>query len=134
MKHQSLFIRAVVILMAGLFFTTQAKAASKPNIIVIMADDLGYGDIGCYGAKAKNLRTPHIDRLAARGLRFTSGYCSASTCTPTRFSFLTGKYAFRQNNTGIAPPNGPAIIQPGVVTLPSLLKRAGYKTAVRVNK
>ena len=75
-----------------------------------MADDLGFGDIGCYGAKPKNLKTPHIDKLAANGLRFTSGYCSASTCTPTRFSFLTGKYAFRQSNTGIAPPNGPAII------------------------
>ncbi|MAE30701.1 MAG: arylsulfatase [Verrucomicrobiales bacterium] len=108
----------------------QAAKAEKPNIIVIMADDLGYWDIGCYGAKPKNLKTPHIDRLAANGLRFTSGYCSASTCTPTRFSFLTGKYAFRQKNTGIAPPNGPAIIQPGVETLPSLLKRAGYATAV----
>jgi len=130
MKHQSLFIRAVVILTAGLFFVTQAKAADKPNIIVIMADDLGYGDIGCYGAKPKNLKTPHIDKLAAGGIRFTSGYCSASTCTPTRFSFLTGKYAFRQAGTGIAPPNGPAVIKPGPETLPSLLKKAGYKTAV----
>jgi len=108
----------------------QAAKTDKPNIIVIMADDLGYGDIGCYGAKPENLKTPNIDRLAANGLQFTNGYCSASTCTPTRFSFLTGKYAFRQNNTGIAPPNGPAIIQPGVETLPSLLKRAGYTTAV----
>ena len=108
----------------------QAAKTVKPNIIVIMADDLGYGDIGCYGAKPENLKTPNIDKLAANGLQFTNGYCSASTCTPTRFSFLTGKYAFRQNNTGIAPPNGPAIIQPGVETLPSLLKRAGYKTAV----
>ena len=108
----------------------QAAKTDKPNIIVIMADDLGYGDIGCYGAKPENLKTPNIDRLAANGLQFTNGYCSASTCTPTRFSFLTGKYAFRQNNTGIAPPNGPAIIQPGVETLPSLLKSAGYTTAV----
>ena len=133
MKHQSVFFvltRAVVILTAGLFFTTQAGAASKPNIIVIMADDLGYGDVGCYGAKPKNLKTPHIDKLAANGLKFTSGYCSASTCTPTRFSFLTGKYAFRQKGTGIAPPNSPAVIQPGPETLPSLLKKGGYKTAV----
>ena len=95
-----------------------------------MADDLGYGDVGCYGAKPKNLKTPHIDKLAKGGVRFTSGYCSASTCTPTRFSFLTGKYAFRQEGTGIAPPNGPAVIKPGPETLPSLLKKAGYKTAV----
>ena len=74
--------------------------------------------------------TPSIDRLASEGVRFTSGYCSASTCTPTRFSLLTGTYAFRQKGTGIAPPNGPAIIKPGTETLPSILKRAGYATAV----
>ena len=133
MKHQTVFLfltRFAVILMGGLFFTVPANAAEKPNIIVIMADDLGYGDVGCYGAKPKNLKTPHIDKLAAGGIRFTSGYCSASTCTPTRFSFLTGKYAFRQAGTGIAPPNGPAVIKPGPETLPSLLKKAGYKTAV----
>ncbi|MFC5457819.1 sulfatase family protein [Prosthecobacter fluviatilis] len=103
-------------------------AAPPPNIIVIMADDLGYGDLGCYGAKT--LQTPNIDQLAAEGLRFTSGYCSASTCTPTRFSFLTGTYAFRQKGTGVAPPNGPALIQPGTTTIASLMKQAGYATAV----
>ncbi|MFM2199362.1 MAG: Arylsulfatase [Verrucomicrobiota bacterium] len=101
---------------------------SKPNIIVIMADDLGYGDLSCYGASV--FKTPNIDKLAAQGRRFTSGYCSASTCTPTRFSLLTGTYAFRAKNTGIAPPNGPAIIRPGTTTLPSLLQQAGYRTAV----
>jgi arylsulfatase A-like enzyme len=104
------------------------SAPVKPNIIVIMADDLGYGDLSCYGAT--EVKTPHIDQLAAEGLRFTSGYCSASTCTPTRFSFLTGTYAFRQKGTGVAPPNGPALIQPGTATIASLLKSAGYATAV----
>ncbi|MEN9019192.1 MAG: sulfatase-like hydrolase/transferase [Verrucomicrobiaceae bacterium] len=103
-------------------------AAEKPNIVVIMADDMGYGDVSCYGATA--LQTPHIDKLAAEGRRFTSGYCSASTCTPTRYSLLTGTYAFRQEGTGIAPPNSPAVIKPGSETLPSLLKKAGYATAV----
>ncbi|MDP6340132.1 MAG: arylsulfatase [Candidatus Marinimicrobia bacterium] len=103
---------------------------SKPNIIVIMADDLGYGDVGTYGAKPENIKTPNIDKLAEGGLKFTSGYCSASTCTPTRYSFLTGSYAFRKKGTGIAPPNAPAIIQPGTETIASLLKKAGYKTAV----
>jgi arylsulfatase A len=113
-----------------LFFCSLSPLFSneKPNIIVIMADDLGYGDIGCNGATA--LKTPHIDKLAAEGVRFTNGYCSASTCTPTRFSLLTGTYAFRQKNTGIAPPNGPAIIRPGTETLASILKKAGYATAV----
>lgn len=100
----------------------------KPNIIVIMADDLGYGDVSCYGATA--LKTPNIDRLASEGIRFTSGYCSASTCTPTRYSLLTGNYAFRKKGSGIAPPNAPAIIKPGTTTIASLLKKAGYTTAV----
>jgi len=111
-----------------LLFVNQRAQAEKPNVIVIMADDLGYGDVSCYGAT--ELKTPHIDRLAAEGLRFTSGYCSASTCTPTRYSFLTGTYAFRGKQTGIAPPNAPAIIKPGVETVASILKRDGYATAV----
>ena len=103
-------------------------AADKPNIVVIMADDLGYGDLSCYGATA--IKTPNIDALAASGLQFTNGYCSASTCTPTRYSFLTGTYAFRKKGTGIAPPNSPAIIQPDVPTIASLLMQAGYRTSV----
>ena len=104
------------------------KRIEKPNIIVIMADDLGYGDVGAYGAKAENVKTPNIDKLAEGGIKFTSGYCSASTCTPTRYSFLTGSYAFRKKNTGIAPPNAPAIIKPGTETIATVLKKAGYAT------
>ncbi|MEL6896706.1 MAG: sulfatase-like hydrolase/transferase, partial [Planctomycetota bacterium] len=100
----------------------------RPNVLVIMADDLGYGDVGCYGAT--RVKTPNIDQLASEGIRFTSGYCSASTCTPTRYSFLTGNYAFRRPNTGIAPPNSPAIIAAGTPTIASSLKSVGYQTAV----
>ena len=103
-------------------------AADKPNVIVIMADDLGYGDISANGATA--LKTPNIDRLAAEGLRFTSGYCSASTCTPTRYSFLTGSYAFRRKGTGVAPPNGHLVVPPETFTIADIAKAAGYKTAV----
>ena len=106
----------------------QATAKSTPNIVVIMADDLGYGDLSCYGAT--NIETPNIDRLAANGIRFTDGYCSASTCTPTRYSLLTGNYAFRTRGTGIAPPNSPALITPGTETIASILQRGGYRTAV----
>jgi len=129
----------ILLLLASVLTHAAAAAGSRnevetagghPNIIVIMADDLGYGDVGCYGAKPENIRTPHIDQLAKEGLRFTSGYCSASTCTPTRYAFLTGTYAFRRKGTGIAPPNSPALIQPGTVTLPTLLRKAGYRTAV----
>ena len=110
-------------------FPAGSRAADRPpNVVVIMADDLGWGDLSCYGATA--VRTPNVDRLAREGLRFTNGYCSASTCTPTRYSFLTGEYAFRRHGTGIAPPNAPAIIQPGVPTIASVLQQAGYATAV----
>ena len=105
-----------------------ADAVPPPNVVVILADDVGYGDVSCYGAT--EIATPNIDRLAAEGTRFTSGYCSASTCTPTRFSLLTGMYAFRQEGTGIAPPNSPALIPPETTTLPSLLRQAGYRSAV----
>ena len=76
------------------------------------------------------LQTPNIDRLATSGVRFTDGYCSASTCTPTRYSFLTGNFAFRTPGTGVAPPNSPALILPGTETVASILKRGGYRTAV----
>ncbi len=105
-----------------------AATPESPNIIVIMADDLGYGDVSCNGATA--LQTPNIDQLASEGIRFTDGYCSASTCTPTRYSFLTGDYAFRTAGTGIAAPNAPAIIKPGTETIASLLGQAGYATGV----
>ena len=115
-----------LLLLLGLAATLHA--AERPNIIVIMADDMGYGDVSIYGAT--RVQTPHIDQLAKEGVRFTSGYCTASTCTPTRYSFLTGEYAFRREGTGIAPPNGPAVIPGGTETVASLLKRAGYATAV----
>jgi arylsulfatase A-like enzyme len=112
-----------------LAFVIPAYAApEKPNVIVIMADDLGYGDLSCYGATG--FETPNIDRLASEGLRFTDGYCTASTCTPTRYSFLTGTYAFRKKGTGIAPPNSPAIIAGGTHTIASMMKSVGYRTAV----
>lgn len=115
----------VVVLLATL---APLLAAEKPNVIVIMADDLGYGDISANGATA--LKTPNIDRLAAEGLRFTSGYCTASTCTPTRYSFLTGNYAFRRKGTGVAPPNGHLVIPPDTFTIADIAKAAGYETAV----
>lgn len=121
-------IRCIVVaFLLTLFTTFTVRGAEHPNIIVIIADDLGYGDLSCYGAT--ELQTPNIDKLASQGLLFRSGYCSASTCTPTRYSLLTGNYAFRRPGTGIAPPNGPAIIRPGTTTIASLLKQAGYATA-----
>lgn len=98
-----------------------------PNIIIIYADDLGYGDLGCYGAKG--VKTPNIDKLAKNGLRFTDAHSTASTCTPSRFSILTGSYAFR-NNAAILPGDAPLLIRPETSTIANMLQKAGYTTAV----
>jgi len=121
-------IRRLPFLVSVLALIVSVRAADQPNVIVIMADDLGYGDLSAYGATA--FKTPHIDQLAAEGIRFTSGYCTASTCTPTRYSFLTGSYAFRRKGTGIAPPNGKLVVPPDAVTIADLARTAGYRTAV----
>lgn len=118
----------LLVVVSSWSFQSTANAATPPNIVLIYGDDVGYGDVGCYGAKT--IPTPNIDRLADNGLRFTSGYCTSATCTPSRYSMLTGEYAWRKKGTGIAPPNGTALIKPGRVTLASLLKEAGYATAV----
>ncbi len=98
------------------------------NIVLILADDLGWGDVSCYGAKA--VATPNVDRLAREGLRFTDAHASAATCTPTRYALLTGEYAWRKKGTGIATGDAALLIEPGRVTLPSVLKRSGYTTGV----
>lgn len=100
----------------------------KPNILIIYADDLGYGDVSCNGAT--KITTPNIDRLAKQGLRFTNAHCSSATSTPSRYSLLTGEYAWRKKGTGIARGNAPAIIQPGRTTIASVMKNAGYTTGV----
>ncbi|MFB6454905.1 arylsulfatase [Chitinophaga sp. Hz27] len=105
-----------------------AYAQQKPNIIVIYADDLGYGDISCYGMK--KIHTPNIDKLAQQGVKFTNGYATSATCTPSRYGILTGRYPWRQKNTGIAPGDAPLIIPTDHKTLPAMLQDAGYKTAV----
>lgn len=105
----------------------EKTTATPPNIVIIYADDLGYADLGSYGAIG--VETPHIDKLAINGLRFTDGHCTAATCTPSRYSLLTGSYAFR-NNAAILPGDAPLLIRPGTPTLASLLQRAGYATGV----
>ncbi|MES2923942.1 MAG: arylsulfatase [Verrucomicrobiota bacterium] len=119
-------MRKIPLLLASFWAAAAAIAAERPNVVVIYCDDLGYGDVGCYGATG--VETPNIDRLAKDGLRFTDGYCASATCTPSRFSLLTGKYAFRQAGTGVLPGDAPLIIKPGTTTLPSVFKQAGYAT------
>ena len=107
------------------------SAAEQPNILVILADDVGWGDAGCYGAT--KVRTPNIDRLAREGIRFEDGHASAAVCTPTRYSLITGQYSWRKSavglNKGVASGMSPLLIPTSMGTAPGLLKRAGYKTA-----
>lgn len=102
------------------------SAVSSPNIIIIEADDLGYGDLSCYGATA--LHTPGMDRLANEGLRFTNGYSTAATSTPSRYSLLTGMYPWSNTDARILPGNAALIIDTKRVTLPKIMKQAGYVT------
>jgi arylsulfatase A-like enzyme len=105
----------------------KGKVTGKPNIILIYADDLGFGDVSCYGAT--KVHTPNIDRLAAQGVRFTNAHASSATCTPSRYSILTGQYAWRKKGTGIAPGDAALIIDTAHITIPSLLQKAGYQSA-----
>ena len=113
---------------AFLLSSHQSSAQQKPNVIIINADDLGYGDLSCYGAT--KIHTPNIDKLAAQGIRFTNGHSSAATCTPSRYSLLTGKYAWRKSGTGILPGDAVLIIPTDTLTLPKLFKQAGYATGI----
>lgn len=122
------FVLAVVGLASINMGDAAAQEDSPPNIVFIYADDLGYGDIGCYGAT--RIPTPNLDRLAKEGLLFRDAHSPAATCTPSRFALMTGQYAFRKPGTGVLPGNADLIIEPGQLTLPLMLKRAGYITAV----
>ena len=93
-----------------------AAGGDRPNIVLIYADDLGYGDVSAYGATA--VQTPNIDRLAREGLRFTDAHSAAATCTPSRYALLTGEYAWRRPGTGVLPGDAALIIEPGRTTLP----------------
>lgn len=106
---------------------SQRAIQKQPNILVILADDLGYGDVSCYGAK--HISTPNIDRLAKEGLRFTNGFATSATCTPSRYALLTGIYPWRKK-AAVLPGDAPLIIDPASETLPKMLQNAGYKTGV----
>ena len=103
---------------------------SRPNVLLILADDLGYGDVSCYNDESK-VPTPNLDRLALEGMRFTDAHSPATVCTPSRYSLMTGRMAFRAPNGGtvFTGVGGPSLIEPGRLTLPGMLKQQGYATA-----
>lgn len=108
--------------------TKQKEELQKPNVVIIYLDDLGYGDLSCYGAT--NFKTPNIDALAEGGIRFTDAYASSATCTPSRYALLTGVYPWRNKSAKILPGTAPLIIDTNQLTLPKMMKEEGYQTAV----
>ncbi len=132
MKHLSNLLPYLpsAILLAGCGNHSKQAAPSsqlqKPNVIYLISDDLGIGDLSCYGAT--KVSTPNIDRLAGQGMQFTNAYATSSTSTPSRFGLLTGMYPWRQENTGIAPGNSELIIDTACVTMADMFKEEGYCT------
>jgi len=109
---------------------TQAAGPKKPNIVVILADDFGYGSLNCYGADRKLIRTPHLDRLAKEGIRFTDANTPSSVCSPTRYGLITGRYCWRTTlKYEVLATTAPLHIEPERLTVASLLKAEGYRTA-----
>lgn len=105
-----------------------ATVSAKPNIVVILSDDVGYGDLSCYGATA--VKTPRLDELASRGLRFTDAHTDAATCTPSRYALLTGSYGWRHDGVAILPGDADLLIGEKQATVATILKSAGYHTGL----
>ncbi len=124
------FLKSIGWTAAACLLPGRAKAAEERprNVVFIYADDLGYGDVGCYGAT--KVATPNVDRLAREGVRFVNAHSASATCTPSRYAMLTGEYAWRRKGTGVLPGDARLIIEPGRTTLASLMKKAGYRTGV----
>lgn len=129
---KDLIISSAMISLGSLFLSScvynekdQLKFTS-PNVVLILADDIGYGDLGCYGATA--ICTPNVDKLAAGGIRFTDAHAVAATSTPSRYSLFTGHYAWRRSDTGIARGDAAMIIRPEQSTLADLFQECGYVT------
>jgi arylsulfatase A len=121
-------MKKLTIVLLGILFWDLVNAQQKPNVVFIYADDLGYGDLSCYGATKIN--TPHLDKLAKSGIRFTNGHSTSATCTPSRYALMTGEYPWRKKGTGVLPGDAALIIPVDKMTLPSLFQKAGYKTGL----
>ena len=106
--------------------SSKKEKKTKPNVIIILADDLGYGDLECYGTT--RVHTPNVNRLASEGIRFTNVHATASTSTPSRYALLTGEYAWRKKGTGVAAGNAGMIIRPEQYTIADMFKSADYTT------
>lgn len=129
------FVMIASILASGLIFGCQSKSGktetaepTKPNVVIVYMDDLGYGDMSAYGAT--ELKTPNFDRLAEGGVRFTDGHATSATCTPSRYGLLTGVYPWRNKQAKILPGTAPLIIDTEQMTIPKMFKEKGYHTGI----
>src|SRR3954469_5873271 len=121
-------MRSSLAFLFAAFAPAVASAAETPNVVIILADDFGYGDASCYGATL--VQTPNIDRLAQEGRRFTDAHTPSSVCSPTRYGLMTGRYCWRTSLTRqVLGFSAPLHIEPTRVTVASLLKKHGYRTA-----
>ncbi len=124
----TLIVFAVAILSSCKSSQKESRDNKPPNVILIYADDLGYGDVGAYGST--EIRTPNMDKLAEGGVRFTNGYASSATCSPSRYALLTGVYPWRNKNAKILPGTAPLLIDIKQLTLPKMFKGQGYHTGI----
>ena len=130
MQRHTLVRFAGVLLLSAVAVSAAASASAKPNIVFILADDLGYGSIGCYGANSNLVRTPNCDGLAREGIRFTDANTPASICSPTRYAVMTGRYCWRTSlQHGVLAVQAPLHIETNRLTLASLFHEQGYRTA-----
>ena len=124
-RCRHLIVLCVIIAMVS---GVQASAAERPNLVYILADDLGMGDLGCYNSQSK-IPTPAIDGLAGEGMRFNDAHSPSAVCTPTRYGVLTGCYAWRTRlKRGVLLGYSRMLIEPGRLTVASMLKKHGYET------
>lgn len=126
-NNSKIVLPAIIGSLCTSFCMAENSNPSKPNVIFIMADDIGYSDFGCYGAT--KIKTPNIDQLAKKGIIFTQAHSPASTSSPSRYALLTGEYAWRKN-VGVLPADAPLTIAPQTNTIAKVFKTNGYKTGI----
>ncbi len=130
MKQTIAFVTVLLASLAAGQIAPAAEPSSKPNLVFILCDDLGYGDVHCFNPEHGLIRTPNLDRLAAQGMAFTDAHSSSAVCTPTRYGILTGRYNWRTRlQNGVLGGFSPPLIAPERLTVPALLKQHGYATA-----
>ena len=131
LKLLHLEVTIVALFAAALLAFNDIAAASRPNIVLILCDDLGYGDVQCLNLEHGKIQTPHIDKIADQGMTFTDAHSGSSVCTPTRYGLLTGRYSWRTRlQSGVVSGYKPCLIAPDRLTVAGLLQKQGYATAI----